>query len=257
MKFVRCFFIISLVCLSTVQAQTTPADIFNFPELDFDTPEAAIEHFAESIAKNDLTGALQAFTINDYADKFDFTAFTERIAAINIYQGLAPSEYSMYAQLNRLELLSKYAFNIKLFCYSFYSSEPLDGSIIPIRDELEKVKTFITSVSPEQLATLSIKRAFRFIASEKMWEIWQKQAAPVGAEETSEVVVLYQLNNEYFLGGFHLLRYGQNWKIDGLSSVLAGMDADGSVSKMTVAEFEEFITELSSNENWTLEEVTL
>jgi hypothetical protein len=256
MKLARCFLLGLFISLANVQAQTPPADSFNIPELDFDSPEAAIGHFANSIANNDLTGALQAFAINDYADNFDFTAMSERTGVINIYQSLAPSEYSLYAQLNRLELLSKYAFNIKLFCYSFYSSEPLDGSTILLQDEPERVEAFIASVNPEQLANLTIKRVFRINAlSERMKQNWQAQAKPIGADEITELVILYELDGSYFLGGFSLLRYKESWKISALSSVLAGMDALGGVSETTPEEFEKFVAELGESDNWTLEEI--
>jgi hypothetical protein len=257
MNLIRYVLLALLISLATSQAQTTPADIFNFPELDFDTPEAAIKHFAESLAKNDLGATLQTFAINEYAEQFNFAAQAKRIAAIDIYQNLAPTEYPMYAQINYLNLLAKYALYIKLFCYSFYSTEPLDGTIVPIKqDETERIDAFIASVSPEQFAKLTVARMFRFTASsEQLREIWQKQAAPIGAEEMTEFVVLYELSGDYFMGGFHLLRYGEFWKIDWLNSALAGLPARGTVSKTTPEDFEIFISELGDSENWKLEEI--
>lgn len=253
MKFLRYILTVAFIVCASTPAQTTD---FNFSELDFETPQAAIEHFVNAIAQNDLPQALQAFAINDYADSFNFTAMSERLGAIDMYRGLAPSEYDMYAQLNRLELLSTYAFYIKVFCYSFYASEPLDGSIIRVQDEPEKVAAFIASVTPEQLADLTINKAFQLIILPgRMKETWQKQNLPIGADESSEVVVLYELNGQYFLGGFHLLRYGKNWKIDGLYSLLAGMTNDGGVTKMTVTEFAGFIDKLGATDNWQLEQL--
>jgi hypothetical protein len=256
MKLVNYFLLALLIFLANVQAQTSTADIFNFPELDFATPEAAIKHFANSITQNDLPGALQAFAINDYADNFDFTAYAERIAALDIYRSLAPSEHTLYKQLNRLELLSRYASSIKLFSYSFYSPEPLDGSIIPLQDELTRVSAFIDSVNPEQLANLKIERTLKFNAlSERMKQNWQAQAAPVGADEATEMVVLYALDGQYFLGGFYLLRYGESWKINGLYSALAGMPVLGGVSTTTLNAFDNLVAGLKGNENWTFEEI--
>jgi hypothetical protein len=254
---IRYMLVALLISLATVQAQTTPADIFNFPELDFDTPEAAIYHFVESVSKNDLTATLQAFATNAYAEHFDFTAQTKRMGVISPFQTLAPTEYPMYAQINHLNLLRKYALDIQFFCYSFYSTEPVDGTTIRIEeDESERVDAFIASINPEQLANLTVTQMFRINAlSGKMQEVWQQQAEPVGAEEITEFVVLYELNGDYFMGGFHLLRYGEFWKIDGLSSILAGMDAMETVSRIIPEDFAAFISELGSNDNWTLEEI--
>jgi hypothetical protein len=242
-----------LICLLVlvIPLALSQADVFNISEQNFVTPEAATQHFVSSIAKNNV-----AFAINEYADTFDFKAHANHLQSINIYRGLAPTDYNMYKQLNRLELLSKYAFNIKLFTYSFYSSEPLDGSIIPLQGEPERLETFVNSVNPEQLGNLTIERAFRINAlSDRMKQNWQAQAAPVGADEVTEMVVLYNLNGSYFLGGFSLLRYGENWKISGLSSVLAGMESLGGVSVTTPSEFEAFAAELGNSDNWTLEEL--
>jgi hypothetical protein len=249
-----------LICLLVVvmSLALSQADVFNIPEQNFATPEAAAQHFASSIARNDVASALQAFAINKYADTFDFRAHAERLQVIDIYRGLAPTDYEMYKQLNRLELLSRYAFNIKLFTYSFYSSEPLDSSLIPLQAEPERLETFINSVNPEQLADLKIERALRFKPlSEKMKQNWQAQATPVGADEATEVLVLYAFNDQYFLGGFYLLRYGEHWKINGLYSALAGLPTFGSVSATTLNEFENLVAELKGNENWTLEEIPL
>jgi hypothetical protein len=252
MKLVKCFSVALLIFFVSVQAQTTPADIFNFPELDFATPEAAIEHFAESIAKNDLAGALQAFAINEYADNFDFTAQTKRLAAIDMYQSLAPTEYAMYAQLNRLQLLSRYAAQIRFFSYSFHSTETLDGAIISNPTD-EQLSTFITSVNPEQLTKLTLAKIIRIVAQPGRYlDTLKEQIKPVGADESTELLLLYELDRQYYFGGAHLLRYGEAWKIDSLNSFLANTPALGTVTPTTPEEF----PPMSDSDDWKLEEVT-
>jgi hypothetical protein len=255
MRLIKYVLVTLFISLATSQAQTTPADIFNFPELDFDTPEAAIHHFAKSIATNDLTAALQTFAINDYVNGYDFTAYSKRLGVIQPTFTLAPTEYPMYAQINHLSLLSRYSQQITFFCYSFYATESLDMTT-PINEEPERIDAFIASVNPEQLADLTIAKMFKITASsEKLLDVWQQQAAPIGAEEITEFVVLYELSGDYFMGGFHLLRYGEFWKIDTLSSVLANMSAMGTVSRTTPEDLEAFISDLGDTENWTLEEI--
>jgi hypothetical protein len=87
-RFYQSFCGLILLLIVTVNAQGSSP--FNFPEKEFDTPEAAIRHFVESIAKNDAMAALEAFAINDYADKFDFTAWSNRIGAIDFTSSLRP-----------------------------------------------------------------------------------------------------------------------------------------------------------------------
>jgi hypothetical protein len=239
--------------LTSVRSQSL--DPLEFPEKEFATPEAALQHFAESIAKNDVVAALQAFAINQHAAAFDFTAMSERLGVIQPIQTLSPTEYPMYVDLNRLALISRYGGLLKFFVYSFYATEPLDETT-RIQNEPERISAFIESVNPEQLAGLKIAKLIRITAtSDKLLEVWQQQAKPVGADDVTELVVLYELNGIYYLGGARLLRYGEGWKLDALSSALAGMAALGTVTKTTQEEFDTFISELSDSDNWRLEEV--
>jgi hypothetical protein len=249
------FYVLILLAGLLTSVKSQSLDLLEFPEKEFATPEAALQHFAESIAKNDVRAALQAFAINQQAAAFDFTAMSERLGVIHPIQTLSPAEYPMYIDLNRLALISRYGGQLKFFVYSFYATEPL-GETTRIQDEPERISAFIESVNPEQLANLKINTVIRIIAnSEKLLDIGQQQAKPVGADEVTELVVLYELDGGYYLGGARLLRYGESWKLDGLSSALAGMPALGTVTKTTQGDFETFISELGDNDNWKLEEV--
>jgi hypothetical protein len=252
-RFYQSFCGLMFLLMASVNAQDS--SLLNFPEKDFATPEAAVRHFAESIAKNDLEGALQAFAINDYADKFDFTTISERMEVIVPDQFLAPSDYAMYKQLNRLQLAWKYGEQIKIFAYSFYSSELLDETTV-VQDEPERVSDFIESVNPERLANLKIAKMFKIIGvSERMLNMWEQQAKPAGADEITECVVLYELEGNYYLGGARVLRYGESWKLEGLSSIVAMTGYLGATKKMTTEEFEIFVSELGNNHNWRVVEI--
>jgi hypothetical protein len=254
MKKICCGFLISLLSLFVITVNAQDSSL-SFPEKDFATPEAAMRYFVERIAKNDAVAALQAFAINQYAEKFDFTAYSERLGVIQPIHSLSPTGYPMYIELNRLELVSRYAQQIKFFSYSFYATEPL-GETIRIQDEPERVSAFVESVNPEQLTNLKISKVIRIIAlSEQMIDAWQQQAKPVGADEATEIIVLYELDGNYHLGGARLLRYGESWKLDGLNSTIASTAALGTVTKTTQEEFETLISELDGNENWRLEEL--
>jgi hypothetical protein len=244
-----------LMLLLVVSVNAQDSSLFAFPDKDFATPEAAIKHFVESIAKNNLEGALQTFAINQQAEKFDFTATSEWMKVIIPSQFLAPSDYDMYKQLNRVQLAWEYGEQIKAFAYSFYLSELLDETIY-IQDEPERVSRFIDSVNPELLINLKIHKIFRFIGvSEKMLNMWERQAKPVGADETTECIVLYELGGNYYLGGARVLRYSESWKLDSLSSIIAMTEDSGAVTKTTLEDFEAFISRLQENRNWKLEQI--
>lgn len=253
-RFYLCLCGLVFLLIASVSAQDS--SLLNFPEKDFATPQAAINHFVESIAKNDAVAALQAFAVNQYAEEFDFAAQTKHLNALDIYQSLAPTDTAMYTQLNRLSLLAKYGQNIKLFCYSFYSTESLEGKIVaPINDRPERIDAFITSVNPKQLTNLKIAKVFKLtILSERLQNTLEEQAKIVGAEEFSEFVVFYELDGDYFAGGIHLLGYDGAWKIDSLGSALTGVSAVGTVLKTTPEALRAFLGEDHSN-LWKLEQI--
>jgi hypothetical protein len=250
--------------LLTLLMMGVRAQDLSFPEKDFATPQAALEHVTQSLAANDVAAALQAFAINAQAEKRDFTAMSERLGVIQMFQSPSPSEYPMYVELNRLTFVSRYASQIKLFTYSLLlqtteTFEDFDPYLtLPIQSEPDLVREFVRVSDPEKLRGLSIDKLFRITAtSEKMLENWQAQARPVGANEITEFVVLYRLGNNVYFGGARMLRYGESWKLDGLNSVVAGTEAGGNAVLTTQEDFEVLVAELKDSENWRLEELPL
>ncbi|MGL4611380.1 MAG: hypothetical protein ACRCYY_17170 [Trueperaceae bacterium] len=261
MKIFRQHFCILLftVVLTNVQAQDLS---LSFPEKEFATPEAALQHVVDSIAKHDAIAALEAFAINPQAEKFDFAAMSKRLGAMQMAQLLSPSEYPMYVELNRLELASRYAVQIKLFSYSLLvqTVEPLENfdpyQNIRVTEDSSLARTFVTEANPEKLKSLTMRKLFKITAtSDKMLEAWQSQTKPIGADEITEFVVLYELGSHVYLGGARVLRFGRSWKLDGLNSAIAGIEAGGSATLTTQADFELLIDKLENNDNWGLEEL--
>jgi hypothetical protein len=65
----------------------------------------------------------------------------------------------------------------------------------------------------------------------------QKMADIFGAQEMTERIALYQLNDKTYLGGFILLRYGESWKIYSLCSNLAGTSVMGGVEQISIMDY--------------------
>lgn len=55
-----------------------------------------------------------------------------------------------------------------------------------------------------------------------------------GADDATERIVLYKLNDSYYWGGMHLIKYGKYWRIDGLNSAFADQNAFGFLQKIKV-----------------------
>jgi hypothetical protein len=204
-------------------------------EKTFDSPEAVINAFVSSIENNDFSTAAQTFAINESAQKFDFTAYTNHMKVIMPFTMLAPSDYALYVEMNKISLLGDLARQTKAFIYSFFETKGMDGSpITPISQD--DVSQFVKSVDPSALKALKVTKIE--IPSPDVYNSsinlanFKRMASFYGADDMAERVVLYNLNGKNFGGGFRLLRYGSDWKIFGLNSNLAGQPVTGIVTKV-------------------------
>jgi hypothetical protein len=231
-----------MIC-APADARTVVDESFIVAEKDFATPGAALSHFVESVKANDLTAALQSFAVNDYAAQYDFKAYSMRMGVIYPMIQNAPSDYAMFEQLNRLELLSQHGGAIRNFIYSFNATIPVDMlSRVTSPDEID---AFVAAVDPSRLAGLSVAEAHVLAPnSPTAIMVMKEQIAPIGADESVEMFILYELDGRYFSGGARLLRYGDAWKIEALSSAFADTLAYAGVSPTSREEFAAKIEEL-------------
>jgi hypothetical protein len=214
---------------------------FKFSEKNFETPEAAINHFVNRLAANDLAGAFEACAINE-GDRFDFKAMAKRLQAITLYMTLAPSQSPVLAQINRITMLSRIANQVKFMIYSLLTDLPIDGKVITNPDD-KMVDSFVKNADSRKLAGLSIVK-IRLPASEELYNServktsFVEYARPFGADDSAERLVLYKLNGSYFAGGVHLLKYGKYWRIDGLYSTIGNTSPMGNVGRITEEQFD-------------------
>ena len=192
---------------------------------EFNTPEAAIEYFIKSVKNNDIYDAFKACAVYEYSENFDFSKYTEYIQAMILGYSPAPSGNEIFTQINIIDRMYTLSSQIKYLCYSLLSEEIADGNIIfPENDQ--RVSAFIQSLDTSRLSDLEIveiKIPFPdVITSERYNAFAEKLAACFGADTATERIVLYRFEGSYFASGFHLLLYGDNWKIDGLNSAVAG-----------------------------------
>lgn len=204
----------------------------------FKTPEDAIQHFVDGIARNDLDIALEACAIDDVAEHFDLVKFNKRMKAFLI-RDFAPSEYEMYQDINRGLVLNRITTQIKVFVYSFLTDvDPYMTTAI--KDE-DPTPQFIKDADPGKLKNLQIDRMDipepDVFNGEINLKNMKEQAKPFGALEATERVVLYDLDGDKYLGGFYLFRYKKGWKIYTMTSYLAGLPADGSVSETSKKDY--------------------
>src|SRR5690554_4600785 len=130
---------------------------------------------------------------------------------------------------------------IKVFCYSILSTEKEDYCVVHSPNE-KRLSAFIDSSDPAGLSELEIVS----IDKPDILESDQHKANEIrkikcfGADDGTDRIVLFKIKGEsgfYFIG-FHLLKYGESWKIDDFFSYISIF---GEVKKIEVSEYLQFV----------------
>jgi hypothetical protein len=204
----------------------------------FAAPEDAIRHFVAALAENDLQKALQACAVEEYADGYDFAGMMDRLKALMPVAQMAPSEYDLFREMNRISAMGDIVRQIKMMVYSFFVPEVSEGTLLYSGGGLEEAEAFQSAVDPSQLKGLVLLLIDtpnkEIMYSETNIANFQKQAKIYGAQDLTERVVLYQLGGKIFEGGFGLLLYEDSWKIFRLNSNLAGQSSMGTVTEAQI-----------------------
>ena len=244
-KMIMMFCVTAVIAVSAAfpvtSADPSSQNVFSFQSQSFDTPEKAIDWFVSRVAEGDLSGAMSACMINEL-DGFDFTAYMKWLNALHPWQMPAPANSDMFRRLNRMQRMGMISMQIKIMIYSLMTDLDLNGNIIsPVSDDM--IAGLIKQTDMEKLHGLRVVE-FRLpvektvLASERARTNAKRNAAFYGGDDSTERIVLYKLNDGYFWGGYHLVRFGTNWKIDGLTSSYAESNALGNLRKTTPDEFE-------------------
>lgn len=226
------FSILMIIVAPTVIAKPT-----NIYEKSFATPEKAITYFMKSLINNKVSNAFKVCAVNDYSEKYNFNAFSKRLDSISYLQSMAPAEYQLYVELNKIECLARIGKQIKLFYYSILSGENdlIEPKYTPSDGEIEK---FIQAVDPKRLSVLEVISIDKplLVDDERYKKNASASAQCFGANDATERVALLKFNNDFYIIGFYLIKYGSSWKISSLCSPLANTPMYG-VKKITLNEY--------------------
>jgi hypothetical protein len=208
------------------------------PRPRFATPEAAVHHFVEHLAADDIDDAMQAFQIEDMLAAFDAAAH------VRSDRGAALSDHRIMVGAAKISVMAKFAHETRQFVYGLLLAVPQAYLLTKASDE--SVQRFIRDVNPARLQAVRIVRIDRpapsAMNSAEAVALAKRRAARYGAEDSTERIALFQLDGAYYAGGFSLLKSSDTWRISELESVYAGIGhRDYPIRKITVAEYEELI----------------
>jgi len=208
------------------------------PRPRFASPEAAVHHFVEHLAADDIDGAMQAFQIDDIFAAFD--------AAANVRSdhGAALSDHRIMVGAAKISVTAKFARDTRQFVYGLLLAAPEAYTLTTASDE--SVQRFIGDVDPARLQAVRIMRidqpAPSAMNSAEGVALAKSRAARQGAEDSTERIALFQLDGMYYAAGFSLLKAGDTWRISDFESVYAGIgDRDFPIRKTTLEAYAELI----------------
>jgi hypothetical protein len=213
-------------------------------ESQFVNPDMAVTEFVNGLKNSSLEQMFSTCAFNEMSELYDFRKFSLRLNAFSPQTWKAPSINSMYIGLNKIDAMNSMARQIKILTYSLLFDADFDLSIKAPFDEEEIQKT-LNELNVDRLKNIEYVRSDfsvkRFEKNERYLKNSKDQAAPLGAEDSTERLVLIKFENSYYTFGIHLLKYNGFWKIDILSSPLVGTDISGKVSKTTLDEYNNII----------------
>ncbi len=205
------------------------------------TPEDAVRAYVAAVGAGDVDAILATTAVDEMAERFDFQAYSERLRSIPVAYSLAPSQYPMFATMNRYQQAALILGQVRNLAYGLLSDETIDGSIIAPADAA-RIEAFVAAVDPSRLAGLTVDDVRvpepDLATSERYLAHTATTAAIHGADELAERLALIELDGQTYGLGLTLLRYGDAWKVSSQSSALANTTSLGTAVPMTRAEFE-------------------
>lgn len=207
----------------------------------FTTPEDAVRHYLSGVARGDASMLLEASAIDDISAGFHFADSVDRLQAMLLTISLAPTEYPLFADMDRVFVSSQILGQARMLVYSLLSTETIDGTLIAPADK-QRADAFVTQVDPSRLAGLTVVDIrysnTKFEHDPRNVENAAKLAAIYGADELTERLALVDLDGKLYEVGFTLLRYVDDWKISSQSAALGNTPALGTAVPTTLDEYD-------------------
>lgn len=205
------------------------------------TPDEAVREYMAGVAAADAGRILDVSAIEEMAEGHRFAESVDRLKAFMPHLMLAPAEYPLYVDINRVQRTDEILGQVLMLSYGLLSGETIDGSPLAPVDKAW-ADAFVAQVDPARLADITVMDA-RFPhpdleASERYLETAAALASTYSADELTERLVLFSFEGQTYGLGFTLLRYGGSWLVSSQSSPIGGTSTLGTATPMSVEEYE-------------------
>lgn len=210
-------------------------------KVTFDTPEDAIRHFADALAANDADGVFEACAVEETGD-YQFAKAVEDLGAYTFNMSW-PGKYPFYQKLNSIKTENEIAGQLKsvFWTLNFPDLSPYDA-IGKGMGLVEDTKDFERMLDPKVVSNLKIVEISDYTKNPKeaVRKNNNRMAGYYNAEEQTERSVLYELDDQYYAGGFTLIQTENGWKVKNMTAVFLGLGLDG-LAPVTEEEYGELV----------------
>jgi len=209
------------------------------------TPEEVVVRFTTYIKNQEFGNALNMFSINYSAERFNFLGYVERLQSFGDFVVLLPTEYDAYIPLNQALAIRGSSIQIRYFIYNLLIPGCFSqGTIVLDKIEPESLK-LIPKLDPSRLADLELIRVDLAAPDIQLSDRHQNAVIEMGKIEgyisQKQLIALYKFEDKYYLGGFTISEFEDGWYIHSLDALLVGIDYYLCVTETTEQEYLEKI----------------
>lgn len=197
----------------------------------YDTAEDAVLAYVQALKNGDYVAMLETFAIETYVEKFNLSAYLERVSAYIYPNMILPGDAPLTEQLNvtrRVNEISNSLF-YQLLTLCAPDSPLREAQSIRLDDETPSalLERILPSGSWDKLSALSVGE-FRQplevapnLATESAQSNLEQQRAFLGADELRSMALELSLNGKEYLFCPYAVRYGDRWYLSSLYSSLS------------------------------------
>lgn len=209
----------------------------------FNTPLECLQYFTKGLAEGNLDSVLQAFAVNHYIERGDFTAQLEGAAWSLHLSYVLPANDELSMRLDKENFRSVIITTIIKMCIQF--SSDIDYTMSHNINNAE-AEAFVEDISLVDLGTLAVRRIDYVNPERQDSESQQKYNAKRcviwGCEDIQDYYVLYELQGQMYAGSVTVVQYDGLWYIFSLNSSITEFPG-GGIEALSENEYLEMVTE--------------
>lgn len=193
-----------------------------------ETPVQAAEAFYQAVKDNDMDAINSLLAASDMAESVDVSEMLERNRYYDISGTLVQPVNETAITLNRKRLEGAFYLQLQYFYFGFFINDIFTSdekeiferpniALFDNSDMAEKIVELMEEVDYDSLKTLEL---YDVIETNSLMDenggrgnSFRLLREIFGAEDFTRVIVIYQLDDNYYGGGLGLIQYTDGWKI--------------------------------------------